>query len=436
MGFFFFLLVNAALLLRPTELIPGLEDVPLYEFLILACLAFSFFSVLKQLTIRSLLSQPITVCVLGLGVAVVLSHLSHANITDSRRSGFEFFKVIVYYLLLVANLNSLARLRWFLLCLVGCIGLLSLLAVLQYHGVVDIPALATLEQKQFDEATGELQLIPRLRGAGIYHDPNDLCLVLCVGMAVSLYRQGSFPIRAMRPLWFVPLGLFGYALILTQSRGGILGLLAGTLVLFCARFGWRRAIGLTAIAVPVLFLLSTGRQSHFDIGDKEDTAQQRIQLWKEGLDLLREAPVFGVGCNEFAERAGLVAHNSFVHCYAELGVFGGTLFTGAFFCAFWTLQRLGSRRVPTLHPELRRLHAYLTAIVAAYAVGLLSLSRAYSVPTYMVLGLATPYGRLAAAYSPLPLLRVNWWLALRLAVVSVLALSAAYICVGVFVQLD
>jgi hypothetical protein len=434
MGFVLFLLVNAFLFLRPMDLISDLEGLPLYEVLILACFAFSFRSVLKELMIPRLLSEPVTVCVLGLGIAVVLSHLSHANIWSSRKAGFEFFKVIVYYLLLVANVNSLARLRWFLLCLVAFIGLLSVLALLQYHGAVDIPALQTMEQKQFEEATGEEHVVLRLRGAGIFHDPNDLCLILCVGMASSLYWHGSFPVRAMRPLWLVPLGLFGYALTLTQSRGGVLGLLAGTLVLFQARFGWRRAIGLAAIAVPLLFLVSTGRQRHFDIGDKEDTAQERMRLWSEGLEFFREAPLFGVGYNEFVERAGLVAHTSFVHCYAELGVFGGTLFTGAFYCAFWTLQRLGSGRVPTLHAELRRLHPYLMAIVAAYTVGLLSLSRTYVVPTYMVFGLVTAYGRLAAAYAPLSVPRVNRWLALRLAVVSVLALSAAYIFVRVFVQ--
>src|SRR5207245_3941796 len=113
--------------------------------------------------------------------------------------------------------------------------------------------------------------------------------------------------------------------------------------LLCARFGWRRAIGLAAVAVPVLFLLSTGRQSHFEVGNPDDTAQARMRLWSEGLQLLREAPVFGVGYSEFGDRLGLVTHNSFIHCYAELGLFGGTLFAGAFYCAFWTL--LHARRV-------------------------------------------------------------------------------------------
>ena len=45
-------------------------------------------------------------------------------------------------------------------------------------------------------------------------------------------------------------------------------------------------------------------------------------LWGAGLQMLKSHPLFGVGFGNFADHAGLTAHNSIVVCAAELGLFG------------------------------------------------------------------------------------------------------------------
>ena len=40
-------------------------------------------------------------------------------------------------------------------------------------------------------------------------------------------------------LWLAPIVIFGYAVILTKSRGGLLTVLGGLLALFVSRFGWK-----------------------------------------------------------------------------------------------------------------------------------------------------------------------------------------------------
>src|SRR5438874_2036781 len=140
-----------------------LLGLPIYEWVILACLAASIPGVLAQLKPRSLYQQPITVCILCLLPAIVLSHLAHANLYSARWTAFEFFKVVVYYLLLVANVSSAARLRQFLFWLVVLIGALALLALLQYYEVIDIPSLAALQQRQVDLATDQESILLRLQ---------------------------------------------------------------------------------------------------------------------------------------------------------------------------------------------------------------------------------------------------------------------------------
>jgi hypothetical protein len=454
LGFTLFILVNALLLIRPTDLvIPELQDWPLYQIAIVACLVVSYRPVLAQLTIRSLISRPITLCVVGLLLAVVLSHLSHGAAGSARLSGAEFAKHVIYYLLLVGLLNSAGRLRRFLLWLVRFTALLSVLALLQYHGAIDLPALAAYEQRVVDRETGEELRIARLRGPGIFNDPNDLCLILVMAMAVCLYRlgdcrsvsSGSHRAEPLRPagcalalpngcLQLAMLGLFGYTLILTHSRGGFIALLVGLLVFFYTRFGRWKATLLAGVVLPVLFALFAGRQTSIDLTDRGDTSQARIQHWSEGLAAFRGAPVFGTGTETYGEVASAAAHNSFIHCYVELGLFGGTLFLGAFYLALRGLHRFGSRQVHIRDAELRRVRPYLMAIVAAYAACMLSLSRAYITPTYMVLGLAEAYLQMATAAVPLSPARFGARHVVRLVLVSLAFVAASYLFVRLFVR--
>src|SRR5262249_51850043 len=274
------ILLNAVLFIRPAEIVPDLEAWPIYEVVILACLLVSLPSVVRQLEPAELAANPITACVLGLLVAVVLSHLSHFFLWGVRESSNLFVKVVLYYLLVVSTLNTLSRLRQFLFWLVVFITVLTVLAVCQYHGVVDIPALSAFNQLEYDPETGEQIILPRLRSTGIYNDPNDLSLILVVGILLCLAGLGGNS-GVLRFAWVGPLALFGYALTLTYSRGGMLSLLAGLVALFQARFGWRKSILLSVAVLPVLLLGVGGRQA--DLATSEGTGQARIQLWSEGL---------------------------------------------------------------------------------------------------------------------------------------------------------
>src|SRR5262245_22745546 len=161
MRFFLFILVNAVLFVRPAEIVPELEGAPIYEMVILVSLAASATGVLQQLTTQSLAGRPITVCVLGLLVAVVLSHLSHGMLSEAGTFGVLFLKIVLYYLLLVAVVDTPARMRQFL----GWVGVLILaltaLALLQHHGTIDLPMSASVEQRELNAETGEVQTYPR-----------------------------------------------------------------------------------------------------------------------------------------------------------------------------------------------------------------------------------------------------------------------------------
>lgn len=394
MGFFLFLLLNAALFIRPAEVVPGLIGLPIYNVLILGCLAFSSPVVLRQLRGAALVENPITSCVVGLFGSVVLSHLSHFQFFEAQASASLFVKVVLYYLLLVGLVDSPARLRRFLFWLGWLVLALTALALLQYHEIISVPALESLAQTDYDKEGNLLGVTIRLCSTGIYDNPNSLSRILVTGMILSLYWLGDGRSGLARVIWLVSLVIEGYALTLTQSRGGIMALAASLLCLLQARFGVTKAVALGVLALPFAMALK-GRQT--DISLNGGTGHQRLEIWAEGWSLFRRSPVFGIGMDKFVEEIHYVAHNSFFHCFAELGLVGGMFFAGMFYLAIWWPLKLGNPGSTIRDPEQRKLGRYLAAIIAGEAVGQLSITRSYEVSTYLLIGLAAAYLRLVAA---------------------------------------
>lgn len=428
MDFCLFLLLNVVLLVRPEELYPPIAGARLYLIVICLCVLTAFPRLAGVLQPDRLAERPITLCVIGVWAASVVSQLARGQIGTAFEAGTEFGKVMVYYLLLVSVIDSPARLRSFLAAIVALVLLLSGLGLLQYHNVIDIEALQPLERREYG-ADGEQIAIQQLQSSGIYSDPNDLCLILVTGtlgaVACSATASGLIP----RLIWLLPIGQFGYAVVLTQSRGGLLGLALAVVVWVWGRFGWKRALPFALVGVPAMLMLAGGRQSNINLGEG-DTAHQRVELWSDGFNSMMRNPLTGIGYGEYAEECGLVAHNSFVHAYVELGVTGGALFLAPLLLGGVALQRIR----PT-DPLLLRLRPFVLAILVGYAGGIFSISRNYVVPTYLVFGLADAYLRLAVPFPP-PKDVVSWpkighlmalgivgWLVLRFVTVILLRMG-------------
>ncbi|HEX5445017.1 MAG TPA: O-antigen ligase family protein [Pirellulales bacterium] len=391
MSFVLFLLVNATLFVRPGEIVPDLAAVPIYECLILACLLTSLRSLTELLSWQRLIERPIALGVLGMLAAIFLSHASHFDLWSARYDSLQFLKTVIYFFLLLANVDSPGRLRTFLFWLLGCIAATVGLALLQYHGWIDLPALTALQQSEIDPATGMVYTFPRLRSTGIFNDPNDLSMIAVSGIAIAAYFVTDPSGGNARLAAWLGLAACGYALLLTRSRGGLLALMAALGILFQARYGWRKAMLIGAVALPALLLVAGRRQANIGGAMGEGTGQERIKLWSQGFGMLHSSPLFGIGQNRYAEEAGLVAHNSYIHCFGELGLFGGAIFLGLFFYAIRALYQLLADELAKLEPETARLRPYLLAMVCGCAASMLTISRPYVLPTYLTLGLAASF---------------------------------------------
>jgi O-antigen ligase len=236
-------------------------------------------------------------------------------------------------------------------------------------------------------------------------------------------RGGSRWIQGL--ICLAALGLCGRALMLTQSRGAFIALLAGMATFSVARIGWKKSVPVALFVLPLVLFAFAGRQTNINV--HRTTVQLRLGLWSRCLTLFFHYPLLGIGQGRLAAVAGQVAHNTFLHCFTETGFFGGTSFLGAFVLALWAIFA----RTPEA-PELCRLRACVLAMIAAWVAGMLTLSRPYVPPTYMILGLATAYLNLAARDPARPRLRLTGSLAFGMAGMSVVYLCGIYVFVHRF----
>jgi O-antigen ligase len=262
---------------------------------------------------------------------------------------------------------------------------------------------------------------------GIFNNPNDVARIAMVGILACMYCAGLRKDLIGKLRWVPMIAVQVWAMVLTYSRGGFLGLLAGIGMLGALRFGRTKTIMASIIVLPALLLVSSGR---FNFDASSGTGQERILLWRDAFEDMKSSPIFGIGIGEFGGDEGLVAHNSFMQCFTEMGMFGGTVYTGAFYMALWGLWRLKPQMIPDA--EQRRERVYVLAILAAAVMGMFSSTRILREDTYMLLGLATVFLGFSAWYAPQLSLRVNLQLAKRLIVVSLITL----IMFNIYVRLE
>jgi len=421
--FVLFLLVTAIMIIRPADFVPGLMGANLYLIAIIPCILLSWHKVIPQLTAEGLRERPILVFGIGILLVAMISNLLHGQFQIAFDFATEFLKILMFYLLMLGHIDSPARLKLFLGFLVGAILIPILLAVLNFHGYINIPAFHILT---------EYDGIRRLCGSGVFADPNDVCEILVCGMLLCLYGLLDRGRGLKRLIWLAPLALFGHALNLTQSRGGFLGAVVGLAVLFRSRFKGTKSLVLAGAAMAVMFVQFGGRQT--DLSTRESTSQTRIQLWDDGLEMFKRTPLIGIGTGQFVENMGHVAHNAFVQTYTELGFFGGTLLFGQYFWGLKSLTRLGSRQVTLPDPEVRRVRPFLLASLASYATSEMSLTNPFGLLTYAMFGLAAVCIRLADPSPPLPDLLYSSTLVRRTMLYSGLFLVGLYVFTKVNVR--
>jgi O-antigen ligase len=294
---------------------------PLAAFRIELILAAIILFVSLPALMRSFIGKtPQTLALIGLAFAVLLSVVIGEHWPGGGVQAFlSFIPNAFAYFLVCLHCNSKKKLRVLVLMLVGiCLFVIA-------HG-----ANGTLNAPEGVSPNGEMtnpyvlamgggeSVLYRLRGLGEINDPNDFAqLIVCTIPLVFIFWTPKHAAKNFLCV-LLPVCALLFGAFLTHSRGAMLAILAMAVV------AGRRRIG----TIPSLLLaagLFAGASALNFTGGRDISANagsDRTALWGTGLELLKSHPLFGVGFGNFADYAGLTAHNSVVVCAAELGMFG------------------------------------------------------------------------------------------------------------------
>ena len=399
MTFSLFLLYLAATFIFPGELFPELAPYRITFWLGIVCLTLTILTVAPtgRLTV---FAWPIGL-VAGLIVSMMLS-----VIWADRWMGAPLFVIqsfgpaLTLFLLTVWNVTSMRRLTITAAVLVLTAVALAAQGIAAYHfGYMQDKLLLHQNEDDSppDDGSGATASgLIRVRGLGQVSDPNDLALVLVATLPLmGLAWKESHTFRNILVVG-LPAALLVYGVYLTRSRGGTLGVLAVLFVALVQRVSRTKALLATAAMAAVLVAANfTGGRA---ISNADDSAEGRIEAWSEGLDMLRSSPILGVGFRNFTEHNSLTAHNSFVLCFAELGMVGYFFWMGLLVVAILQIQEVRRGGVDGLEAHQLRKHAHL--LIAAFSGMLVSaffLSRSYNPVLYLFVALALVLYNLAGS---------------------------------------
>lgn len=333
--------------------------------------------------------------VLGLFLAALMSHVAHTFLGMFITTFTDFGKVILLYFIVVNILDARWKVKAFAVLLVLVTAFMAVHGVLQIH-----------RGYGFD---GQLPMIQgvdtvRIKAFGIFEDPNDLGLTLVVAMPFLLMtvtaRRGVFTrIGAMGLL-----GLLGYALYLTNSRGAFVAVVVTGFVFFYRRFGRVLGVALGTLLVLGVMVYAPSRVQSMG-GDTSGSG--RREVWTEGLKMFKSNPVFGVGWGRFGEHAsaGKTAHNSLVLAFAEMGLVGLFFYVGMFYVTMRDLHRIDKLEPPEDADDeetdvLRSDQALVRALYASlwgFTAAAFFLSRTYNQVPYVLIGMSAAFASIVRA---------------------------------------
>lgn len=323
-------------------------------------------------------NAPQPLLLLGLFVAAMMSHIAHTYFEGLMDTIPEVFKICCFTALLVFALKNVFCLRSmaFIFVVMACVMAVNSLMQERYgYGFVG-------SRPMYIDATETTEAHVRTLFFGIFEDPNDLAQILATSIpfAFALPRRLSLLglLFAGSITWLLVL-----AILSTHSRGGIVGLAATASVMVALVLPAKWLPRITMLLIIMGLFLCPLTAPFLDA-----SAHDRVVFWGLANEQFKNNPLFGLGYGMFWQVASdRAAHNSFVYCYTELGMFGYffwfSLLQVGFVGAWKTMMRL--RGIPGRDEAwLRRFAGLCVAALAGFAASGYFLSRAFVYPLFFL----------------------------------------------------
>ena len=258
--------------------------------------------------------------------------------------------------------------------------------------------------------------------AGAFVDNNGYALATAMAMFLFIGVAQNVRWRPIRWAMYVVAGpLSAMTIVSLFSRGGLLALIAGTLVFVLLQRWWRAAAAFVIVALCASFLrsyLPTGyvrrvsTLTSYQQVMADRSAEGRLHFWLVAVEMAAARPLgVGLGNFEYAYDGfdfsngfyghNRSVHNSYLQVLTEAGFIGMAMYV---FVMIWMLRilfRIRRRaRDAALPSDMRELsHTLATALiasVAAFLIGGTFISAALNDLTWLTVGTVIALDRLTA----------------------------------------
>lgn len=319
---------------RPQAHIPGLNVIPISGVLVW------MFTIWGVFHIRTKVFKTPLILIFLLGISFSLSSIDAFNIASHRLAIKTFTQIFPQCVALYIIFDSLPRIQ----------NMFKLWCVIYF-----LMALITI--KNGGTGPGDFSW-----------DNNDAALALGMGLPIMFYTILSPGLTKKQKILASCAAIVLVAgIVITNSRGGFLGLIGGGLILWwfsknrlkVAVLGLIFSIALSGIALS--FLPDGYLDEMRSINDAEDSTRvERLRLWETAWEMYKDNPVVGVGpynqlynMMEYQRKTswytglgrnyqGKVVHSLYFQILSEVGTIGGILYFYILFIMPLKLYRLQS----------------------------------------------------------------------------------------------
>jgi len=377
-------LVNylAFLYIRPQDFVPALQGMPI--MLLLGGGTAALVVLHRAVRHRKLVFArvPQSAFVLWFYAAIVVSQVAGMRLHGALEASLEFVPTVVMYFLIVELVDSWKRIKIILILLVHLTLALAIQGLFMHFTGAGFGGTEAYQG--------------RIQAVGIFSDPNDLALIINTVLPLVvlwLLQSRSLLVK----LYALPvIVIFVYAIFLTASRGGLLCLGLMAILVGMKKFGKFVGVGAGLAIMAALVVLGPRMNT---ISTEEASSYGRLEAWVLGMSLFKGSPLFGVGFGNFMEYHFRTAHNSFVLCCAELGLFG----LYPWLMLIWiSLKNTRFVEKELLADGQRDFAMYAYAAELAlllFVAGALLLSRTYHPSLFVLLGLCAAISRVFTTQS-------------------------------------
>ena len=335
------LIFSILLFFRPQDQIPGLGNSHISDMAAFVGLsAMVFLNLSRRQPITRITPELVGVFALG---GVILATVPTSFWPGGAMNVFtELYVPVAFVFMLMVNCitapRRIERICW---VIVLAFGYMSFRVIVNYARGVNMV--------EGDRAVGPV--------GGFFENPNDLALNLAsfLPLALMYVKRPGPPFKRLLCAGIAVLMLI--VIVLTKSRGGLLGTVAmlATFLLVSRSLTPATMIALVLGGMLVLPAMPSSfwdRMASITDAEKDPTGSraERKELLQQGWDVFLEYPLTGVGAGQFQnlDTAGLKrwreTHNAPLQVASELGVFGLIAFlfliVRGFSGAIWTRKHL------------------------------------------------------------------------------------------------